>query len=236
LRCTIPPPSEARISLTSNVCRVALIVALFAVTGAFALDSGRALTQSRLSVWANGSGLPQTTIDAIVQTSDGYLWIGTEEGLVRFDGMRFVVRDRQNAPALRSPFISSLYEGPDKTLWIGTYGGGVARLKNGQIEAFHPELLGSDRIRTFLTARDGALFIATAGGGLLRVDGEKVTRFTTRDGLPSDRIWTIADDGEGGLWVATYGGGVVRWRNGRGRSEGPWGHTFGPHRSQRTRT
>ncbi|MEA2339292.1 MAG: hypothetical protein QOE82_3299, partial [Thermoanaerobaculia bacterium] len=148
----------------------------------------------------------------MVQTADGYLWIGTEEGLVRFDGMRFVVSDRQNAPALRSPFISALYEAPDKTLWIGTYGGGVARLRDGRIEAFHPELLGSDRIRAFLTARDGAIFVATAGGGLVRFDGEKVTRFTTRDGLPSDRIWTIADDGEGGLWVATHGGGVVRWR------------------------
>jgi diguanylate cyclase (GGDEF)-like protein len=150
-----------------------------------------------------------------VQTSDGYLWIGTEEGLARFDGIRFVVHDRQNAPALRSPFISSLFEAPDRTLWIGTYGGGVARLRNGRIEAFHPELLGSDRIRTFHTARDGAMFIASAGGGLLRVDGEKVSRFTTRDGLPSDRIWTIADDGEGGLWVATHGGGVIRWRDGK---------------------
>jgi len=210
-------PSEARISPASlhSVCRVALIAALFLGTSAFALDPGRALTQSRLSVWANGSGLPQATIDAIVQTSDGYLWFGTEEGLVRFDGMRFVVHDRQNTPGLRSPFISSLYEAPDKTLWIGTYGGGVARLRNGQIEAFHPELLGSDRIRTFHTMRDGAIFVATAGGGLLRFDGEKVTRFTTRDGLPSDRIWTIADDGEDGLWVATYGGGAVRWRDGR---------------------
>jgi diguanylate cyclase (GGDEF)-like protein len=193
----------------------ALFAALFIGHSAFALDPNRALTQSRLSVWTSASGLPQTTIDAMVQTADGYLWIGTEEGLVRFDGMRFVVSDRQNAPALRSPFISSLYEAPDKTLWIGTYGGGVARLRNGRIEAFHPELLGSDRIREFHTARDGGLFVATAGGGLLRIDGEKVTRFTTRNGMPSDRIWTIADDGAGGLWVATHGGGVVRWRDGR---------------------
>ena len=194
---------------------LALVAALFLGTSAFALDPARALTQSRLSVWGNQSGLPQATIDAMVQTADGYLWIGTEEGLVRFDGMRFVVSDRQNAPALRSPFISSLYEAPDRTLWIGTYGGGVARLRNGRIEAFHPELLGSDRIREFLTARGGGLFVATAGGGLLRFDGEKVTRFTTRDGLPSDRIWTIIDDGDGGVWVATHGGGVVRWRDGR---------------------
>jgi len=194
---------------------IALITALFVATAAFALDPHRALTQSRLSAWTSESGLPQATIDAIVQTTDGYLWMGSEEGLVRFDGERFVVSDHQNTPALRTPFISSLYEAPDKTLWIGTYGGGVARLRNGRIEAFHPEILGTDRVRVFLTMRNGSIFVATAGGGLLRFDGENVTRFTTRDGLPSDRIWTIADDGDGGLWIATHGGGVVRWRDGR---------------------
>jgi len=192
-----------------------LWIVLFLGTSAFALDPARAPTQARISVWTNESGLPQATINAIVQTSDGYLWIGTEEGLVRFDGMRFVVSDRQNAPALRSPFVSALYESPDKTLWIGTYGGGLSRLRNGRIEAFRPELLGSERIRAFHTTRDGTLLMATAGGGVLRIDGETVSRITMRDGLPSDRIWTIAEAVEGGLWIATYGGGVVRWRDGR---------------------
>jgi diguanylate cyclase (GGDEF)-like protein len=196
--------------------RLALVlILLFLGFSAFALDTGRALTQARLSVWTNESGLPQTTINAIVQTTDGYLWMGTEEGLARFDGVRFVTSDRQTAPALRVPFISSLFAAPDGTLWIGTYGGGMARMRNGRIEAFRAELLGSDRIREFHAAPDGVLFIATAGGGLLRIAGETVTRFTTRDGLPSDRIWTIADDGVGGLWVATHGGGVVRWRDGK---------------------
>ncbi|HJW96330.1 MAG TPA: two-component regulator propeller domain-containing protein [Thermoanaerobaculia bacterium] len=193
---------------------VVLLLALCLASGAFALDPNRALTQARLSVWTNESGLPQTTINALVQTSDGYLWMGTEEGLVRFDGMRFIVSDHQSAPALRTPFISGLYEAPDKTLWIGTYGGGVARLRNGQIESLHPEILGSDRIREFHTARNGAVYVATAGGGVLRIDGDNVTRFTTKDGLPSDRIWSIVDDGDGGWWVATHGGGVVQWRDG----------------------
>jgi diguanylate cyclase (GGDEF)-like protein len=194
---------------------LAALAALFLASRAFALDPNRALTQARLSVWTSETGLPQNTVDAIVQTRDGYLWIGTEEGLVRFDGVRFVVSDRQSAPALRSSFVSSLFEAPDGTLWIGTYGGGLARLRNGKIEAFHPELLGSDRLRGMHATADGALFIATAGGGLLRIDGEKVTRFTTRDGLPSDRIWAIEDDGAGGMWVATHGGGVVRWKDSR---------------------
>jgi len=181
---------------------------------AFALDPQRELTQSRLSVWTSETSLPQNTIDAMVQTRDGYLWMGTEEGLVRFDGVRFVVSDRQSAPALRSSFVSSLYESPDGTLWIGTYGGGLARMRNGRIESFRVDVLGNDRIRE-MRAHEGAIFIATAGGGLLRIDGDNVTRFTTKDGLPTDRIWALEDDGVDGMWVATHGGGVVRWNDGR---------------------
>ena len=199
-------------------CTLGVAAALFALSVAIdgiALDPSRSLTQARLSVWTQESGLPQNTVGAIVQTRDGYLWFGTEEGLVRFDGVRFVISDRQNAPALRSAFISSLFEASDGTLWIGTYGGGLSRLRGGRIEAFRPDLLGADRIREMHGIAGGAIFVATAGGGVLRIDGEKLTRFTTRDGLPTDRIWAIEDDGSGGLWIATFGGGVVRWRDSR---------------------
>jgi diguanylate cyclase (GGDEF)-like protein len=193
----------------------AALLAAACATRAFALDRARALTQFRLSVWTSESGLPQNTIGAAVQGRDGYLWLATEEGLARFDGVRFVVTDRQSAPALRTSFVSSLFEAADGILWIGTYGGGLAQLRNGRIEAFRPDLLGSDRIREMHATAGGTLFIATGGGGLLRIDGGRVTRFTTRDGLPTDRIWAIEDDGAGGLWVATHGGGVVRWRDSR---------------------
>jgi len=193
----------------------AFVLSLLLAASAFALDPHRALTQARLSVWTSDAGLPQNTIHAIVQARDGYLWMGTEEGLVRFDGVRFVVSDRQNEPALRSPFVSSLFESADGTLWIGTYGGGLARMRHGRVEAFLPELLGADRIRGMYETPKGSIFVATAGGGVLRIDGDRVTRFTTRDGLPVDRIWTVIGDGDDGLWVATHGGGVVRWRDGK---------------------
>lgn len=192
-----------------------LVLSLFLATGVFALDPHRALTQARLSVWTSDAGLPQNTIETIVQTRDGYLWMGTEEGLARFDGVRFVVSDRQTAPALRSPFVTSLFESSDGTLWIGTYGGGLARLRHNRIEAFRPDLLGVDRIRGMYETPSGSIYIATAGGGMLRIEGDRVTRYTTRDGLPVDRIWTVISDGAGGLWVATHGGGVVRWRDGK---------------------
>lgn len=191
-----------------------LLISLLAAASVFALDPSRVLTQARMTVWTSDSGLPQNTIDALVQTRDGYLWIGTEEGLVRFDGIRFVVTDRQNAPALRSSFVSSLHESSDGTLWVGTYGGGLARMNDGRLQAVRPDLLGSDRIREMHSTKDGVLFAATAGGGLLRIERDQVTRITTRNGMPSDRIWALKDDGAGGLWIATHGAGVVRWRDG----------------------
>lgn len=191
-----------------------LLVALILGARVSALDPARAITQARLSVWTSEAGLPQNTAGALAQTRDGYLWIGTEEGLARFDGMRFVVTDPRSAPALRAAFISSVFQSRDGTLWIGTYGGGLARMRDGRIEAFRPDVLGADRIRE-MHETAGGLFVATAGGGVLRIDGNDVTRVTTRDGLPADRIWAIEDDGEGGMWVATHGGGVVRLRGSR---------------------
>jgi diguanylate cyclase (GGDEF)-like protein len=182
---------------------------------ALALEPGRALTQARMSVWTADSGLPQSSIYTIVQTRDGYLWMGTEEGLVRFDGARFVVFDRQTAPGLRSSFVSALFEAADGTLWVGTYGSGIARFRNGRLEPFRPDVVGSDRIRDFHAMRDGSLYVTTAGGGLLHIKGENVTRFTMRDGLPADRLWYMQDDGAGGLWISTFGAGVVRWRDSR---------------------
>ena len=76
-------------------------------------------------VVAQGDGLPQSSAEALVQTQDGYVWIGTQEGLVRFDGARFTTYDRRNTPELRHNSILSLAEAPDGTLWAGTNGGGI---------------------------------------------------------------------------------------------------------------
>src|SRR5690242_11016078 len=71
-------------------------------------------------VWRSEDGLPQNRVQAVAQTHEGYLWIGTSGGLVRFDGVRFVVFDRSNTPALREDSILSLCPAKDGSLWIGT--------------------------------------------------------------------------------------------------------------------
>jgi len=67
-------------------------------------------------VWEASAGLPQNSVQTMVQTRDGYVWLGTEEGLVRFDGERFEVFSRTNTPALPGKDVKSLFEAPDGSL------------------------------------------------------------------------------------------------------------------------
>ena len=85
-----------------------------------ALDPKKAITQYGHTAWSTEHGLPQTTAQAITQSGDGYLWFGTEEGLVRFDGVRFTIFDMKNTVALKSNFITALLEDRLGNLWIGT--------------------------------------------------------------------------------------------------------------------
>ncbi len=80
-------------------------------------------------------GLPQNKVTAVVQTRDGYLWVGTYNGLARFDGVRFTVFDENNTPELRSSRMTSLFEAGDGTLWVGTESGDVSQYKDGHFAA-----------------------------------------------------------------------------------------------------
>lgn len=87
--------------------------------------------QYRFDSWTTDNGLPQNSISAIVQTRDGYLWLATFDGLVRFDGVRFKVFDKSNTKGLSTNRFTALYEDKDGTLWVGTNEGGLIRYRDG---------------------------------------------------------------------------------------------------------
>ena len=103
---------------------------------ALALDPAKALTQFTHSAWLMEDGLPQNSIKAIAQTTDGYLWLATQAGMVRFDGVRFTVFNTANTPALTNSNVLALLAARDGSLWIGTYGGGLTRLKDGTFTTY----------------------------------------------------------------------------------------------------
>ncbi len=97
---------------------------------ALALEPTTPLVEFGRQTWVMENGLPQNSVHALVQTRDGFLWLGTEAGLVRFDGVSFLVFDQNSKPAIPSGDIRALLETPDGTLWIGT-AEGLAQRKDG---------------------------------------------------------------------------------------------------------
>ena len=104
----------------------------------FALEPSTPLQNYGRQSWVMENGLPQNTVQALAQTRDGFLWLGTEVGLVRFDGNSFQVFDRNSTPALPGNDVRCLLAASDGALWIGT-SEGLARWKDGAVNGVHRE-------------------------------------------------------------------------------------------------
>ncbi len=156
-------------------------------------------------IWQTQDGMPQDTISALVQTNDGYLWVGTSGGLARFDGFRFTVFDRENTPALREQSVYSLFCTRNGTLWIGTEGGGLIRYRSGNFRVFGAgEGLTNGFVRVVREDKHANLWIGT-DRGLFRLAEDKLTRVDNQHGIPSMSVHAIHEDSKGRLWVGGSG-------------------------------
>ncbi|HEY3382243.1 MAG TPA: two-component regulator propeller domain-containing protein [Vicinamibacterales bacterium] len=180
---------------------------------AFGLDPSKRISQYTQQAWGVEDGLPQAMAQAITQTRDGYIWAGTQEGLLRFDGMRFTVYDKSNTPAIHSNDVGALLETRDGALWIAT-NGGLVRLKDDVFTGFTMrDGLVNDWTYSLAEAPDGALWIGTSGGGVSCFKNGRFTSYTTKNGLPHDMVSSIVVTTDGVVWMAT-GAGLTRFSNG----------------------
>ncbi len=168
-----------------------------------------------MNIWRQTQGLPQNSVRAILQTHDGYMWIGTKGGLARFDGVRFTTFDDRNQNQLRENEVWALVEGDDGSLWIGTYGGGVSRLKDGQFTIYNTkDGLATDFVTDLCKDREGNIWIAT-DLGLNRFKDGGFTTYTIKDGLVSNSVRTLYLDRDGSVLIGTTKGGLNRFQNGK---------------------
>ena len=189
----------------SRPLRVAALVLLLAGTRTLALDPNRSLKEFGHQAWLTENGLPQNTVQAIVQTEDGYLWVGTQEGLARFDGLNFTVFDKENTPAFKSNDIRFLVEDREGRLWISTSYGLVCR-HNGQFTSFTVnEGLPDNSVGPVVEDTNGSVWIATAGG-LTRFDNGKFSTLTAEQGLSRNVVQTLYARTDGTLLVGTSAG------------------------------
>jgi len=209
--------------------RFALLAAVSATL--FTSDSFSAeLTFERISL---DQGLSQSTVYCILQDSRGYLWLGTEDGLNKYDGYQFVTI-RQNPfdhNSLPSNDISALLEDPAGRIWIGTWGGGLSRYDpvadlytHYRANENDPDSLNSSQIQALYQASDSTIWVGCNDGGLSRYEAESDTFRTYRhdphdaSSISHDRVWRISEGRSGHLWVATENG-LCRLDPGTGRFE-----------------
>ncbi len=172
------------------------------------LDPARELTQYTVESWGEREGLPQNFVHSIVQSADGYLWLGTARGLARFDGTRFTIFDQRNVPAFETNWVKTLWADPDGTVWIGLEGQGVLRYRDGEFTALEANRdLASVRINTLFRDADGVLWVGTEGGGIAWLDSdERFHGVDTSDGLSDNTVHSITQDRTGAIWVGTVTG------------------------------
>ena len=164
-------------------------------------------------------GLSQATVQTVVQDRRGFVWIGTQEGLNRYDGYTFKVyrRDPDDEFSLPSDWIWTLYEDPDGDLWVGTNDGGLSRYDpatDGFTSFLDPGSDTDDRVRAIHKSAPGTVWVGTdAGLKLLDLQTGSFTPFPLAD-LPDDpgidQVREIFEDGDGLLWISIDEGGLVR--------------------------
>ncbi|HWB97142.1 MAG TPA: two-component regulator propeller domain-containing protein, partial [Bryobacteraceae bacterium] len=151
---------------------------------------------------------PPGTIYAIAQTQDGYLWLGTQSGLVRFDGVRF-------SPVIDNIWVRELERDRAGNFWIATADDGLFRMRGGALTRFsQAEGLPSDGIRCVVPGNGDDVWICTSRG-LARMTNGRIAAVAAASGIPADNLRTGCRSSDGAIWFGGEGPRLSVWKDGR---------------------
>jgi signal transduction histidine kinase/ligand-binding sensor domain-containing protein len=189
-----------------------MAAALLSCPPAFALNPSLELQQYGHSSRLLGDTFVRGIIRAIAQTPDGYLWLGTDLGLFRFDGVRAAAWTPPRGDRLPSALVTALVAGRDGTLWIGT-SQGLVSWNNGQLT--HHAALSNMQITALLEDRSGTIWAGTTATGPAKLCAFATATATCfgEDGRLGEFVWSLAEDRAGNVWVAARTG-LWRWAPG----------------------
>ncbi|MDQ2712379.1 MAG: ATP-binding protein [Acidobacteriota bacterium] len=174
------------------------------------VDGEEAFRVYTRDIWKVEDGLPQDSIQAITQTKDGYIWLGTETGLVRFNGRLFKVFNHKNTPELQADYIQSLFADEDGSLWIGTRTGAIVKLQAGR---FTHVAGGADpstqQITGIVRDRNHNLLIATSSG-VKQLSGTNLSELPLSALANKEPVTSLLMRRNGDIWAGTEGNGLIQ--------------------------
>jgi len=191
--------------MTRTICSLALYVLLVAecplvARGQYFFDS-----------WTTDNGLPQNSVNSILQTRDGFLWLATGDGLVRYDGARFTIFNRANTPGMNANRCDQLLETRDGTLWILT-DLGLMSYGNRTFQSYTSQDGLPDRVGNLFESAEGGLILAARDGLYLWRNRQSIPLFTA--GFhPGDGAFTYQDR-TGAIWIGGHYGVLKKFANG----------------------
>src|SRR5258706_9732613 len=190
-------------------CRASIVVvAVWFIAPICAAQIARRLTRPpefTVDQWTTADGLPQNSVNAIAQTPDGYVWVGTFGGLARFDGLRFRVAERVDDAGHHADRVLSLAVAPDSSLWIGTENG-LLQYRAGHFKRFtQANGLPDHEIRALHFDRAGTLWVGTEHGGAARYQKGIFVAVSEADGAVFREVVSIVEDRTGVLWLNSQG-------------------------------
>jgi ligand-binding sensor domain-containing protein/signal transduction histidine kinase len=181
-----------------------------------AVDPNRAMSQYIRDQWGAEKGFPGGPVYAITQTADGYLWIGAEKGLVRFDGLNFRLFQHANTPSLPAGPVLGLAADAEGNLWIRMRSPSMLRYRAGKFENVLSQLERTEPgITAMVRGFNGEVLFSALVNGTLRYSGGKLLTLAPMSELPNFLVISMAETPNGDIWMGTRDAGLFRLSRGR---------------------
>jgi len=203
-------------TLLSTLAVLGLVTWLAALASpAYPIDPNRAMSQYVHERWGTEQGFPRGPVYAIAQSSDGYLWIGTQAGLIRFDGLNFrLVRD---APAsLNGSSVLGLRPDREGNLWVRLEGSTLLRYRDGVFDSPTSDLSSMNSLITAMNqTSEGNLLLSFMERGVIVYRQGRFEMVADASALPRSPVLSVAQTPDGSVWLGTRGAGLFRVRQGQ---------------------
>jgi ligand-binding sensor domain-containing protein len=199
----VHPSRQAGVGLPGRSLAPMLMMGFFCLCGSLPGEPARPSADSgyTMRAWGREEGLPENSATAVVQTRDGYLWLGTWNGLVRFNGDRFTVFDPRNTPQLPSEAIVNLHADRRDRLWVSTLGGLVIKDGAAWRTVGLDDGWRGNHVRTFTERQNGDLLLTTFDGHVLLVENDRLIALPPPRGEAGQGYFGAVDE-SGRWWLA----------------------------------